>query len=296
MPSLREIRRKIKSVRSVTQVTRTMKLVSSVKYAKAQLLIAGARPFANGIEELVRRVACGTEHPFFENDRKGKTGVLLVTSGRGLCGAFNNNIMKKCIEFAAGRPADGVVYYAAGKKGRDFCVRQGIHVMKEYVGIFRNLNYSVSEIISEELMDDFLSGAISSLWTVYSEFSGPGRLRDVAVRLLPVEREKSATGGFRSPRRTQQVHEVEYLYEPPRDQLIDGLMKRYFKAKIYRLLLESNASEQYARMSAMDMATNNANELIDDLTLAMNKQRQMMITKELSEIVGTAEVLRGNQY
>jgi len=281
MASVREIRTKIKGIKSVTQVTRTMKLVSSVKFAKAQSAVANARPFARGIEDLVKHIACGCDHPFFELRDNGKTGILLVTADRGLCGSFNVNLAKKCMEFVQQRYKEQFVFCAAGRKGRDYLLRQEKKLRNEYTGIFRNLKYTDAEKIADELINTFMSGDVSSVWAVYSEFEGAGRQREVVTRLLPVEREKQE--------KTAQT--VEEIFEPAKELLFDALLRRYFRAKIFRILLESSASEQYARMTAMDMATKNANEIIDDLTLEMNKLRQMNITKELSEIIGAAEAL-----
>ncbi|MEW6040928.1 MAG: FoF1 ATP synthase subunit gamma, partial [Elusimicrobiota bacterium] len=295
-------------------------LVSSVKYSKAQAEIASAMPFARGIEELIHKAQAGSSHPFYgggvyptgsgaiyrtKEQEKSKRAILLITSDRGLCGSFNNNLIREL-----GSNLDSILYFAAGKKGRDYLARAGLSIGGEYPGIFRKLNYSSAEIIAEDIISAYLSGEVSEVRAVYSEFSGPGKLKNVVKKILPIEdvsqshserqRRIPVNETLSPPARGQGDEGVAgkstvdgvYLFEPEKEIIIDSLLRRYIKVKIYGMLLESNASEQFSRMMAMDIATDNANELIEQLTLEMNKQRQMVITRELSEIMGATEILQ----
>lgn len=294
MPSLREIRRKVRSVRSIQKITRAMKIVSAARVRRAQERILAARPFSDRMAELLadlaarlRRTAELTglpppQHPFFRQTAPAAPcALLVVTADRGLCGSFNANILRRALEFIAERPPGSVHLFCAGRKGRDFFRRQGMTVRQEYVHIFRDLKLATAELISRDLQRVYLDEDAGSVWAIYGEFRSMLLQRPKTIRLLPVE----------PPPRTDPEQRWDYEYEPEAERLLEALLPRYFTAQIWRILLENLAAETAARMNAMDNATRSAQDLIGSLTLQANKVRQAAITKEILEVVSGAEAL-----
>lgn len=291
MASVRELRTKIKSVKSTQQITKAMKLVAAARLNKAQERILMARPFAVKMDNLLQELAylahasedqSLSQHPFLATREGKRIDLVLVTADRGLCGGFNATLIRKAVHFMRDHKEDDVRLWAVGRKGRDFFKRFHATLEKEYVNIFHRLGYQQAEVLGQDLIDNYLSSRSRQVVIIYNEFKS--RIQQVLrVRtLFPIE----------------QVPEVkpvqDFIYEPNREEIVKELLPRYVKAQIYRILLESQSAELAARMAAMESATNNAKDLINSLTLTMNKVRQANITRELSEIVSGAEALQTN--
>src|ERR1044071_9390227 len=289
MASIRELRSKIKSVKSTQQITKAMKLVAAARLNKAQERILMARPFAVKMENLLHELAYLVraheeqelaKHPFLVKREGKRIDVVLVTADRGLCGGFNANLIRKTVQFLREHKEDEGRLWVVGRKGRDFFRRFHASIEKEYVNIFHRLGYQQAEILGGDLNESYLKSGSRQIIFIYNEFKS--RLQQILrVRtLLPIEPAPEVKPG------------LDFLYEPDRKQIIEELLPRHIKAQIYRILLESQSAELAARMAAMESATNNAKDLIYSLTLTMNKVRQGNITKELSEIVSGAEALQ----
>ena len=291
MASLRELRRKIMSVKSTQQITKAMKMVAAARLNKAQNQILQARPFADKMEDLLHNLAYLAQtsqdrrkfhHPFLKKRKGNRVDAVLVTADRGLCGGFNANLIRRAVQYLRENPDEDTRLWLVGKKGRDFFRRLGAKVEKDYVNFFQRLSYSQAEIIGNDVIDTFLNTDTRGIVFVYNEFKSRIQQKLVVKPLLPIETVEAVQP-------TQ-----DFIYEPNREELLEELFPRYIKAQIYRILLESQAAELAARMTAMENATKNASDMIYSLTLTMNKVRQAAITKEISEIVGGAEALQSN--
>lgn len=289
MLSLRELRRKVKSVKSTQQITKAMKLVAAARLNRAQERIIAARPFASRMEQLLQELAYLLEtqenpsfykHPFLQERTGQRVDVVVVTADRGLCGGFNANLIRRAVQFLREHPEQDVRLWLVGKKGRDFFRRFYRKIENEYVNIFQRLGYQQAELIGNDLINTFLNTDTRGIVFLYNEFKSRLQQHVVVKPLIPV-REVPQT-----------VPQIDFLYEPGREAILEELFPRYVKGQIYRILLESQAAELAARMAAMESATNNASDLIYSLTLTMNKVRQASITKEIAEIVGGAEALQ----
>lgn len=294
MASLREFRKKIKTVKSTQQITKAMKMVSAARLRRAQSRILASRPFAIRMNELLkdlagrlssdRGTASAAPHPLLETNQSKKVALLLVTSDKGLCGSFNTNLVRKAAEYIRDNPEKDIRFFVVGRKGRDFFKRSGYPISGEYVQIFNQLSYTHAEIIGKDLIELYLKEKLSEVVVIYNEFKSVLQQKLTLERLLPIRRPEDSQGAAEA--------KVDFLYEPSRDQLLEALLPRYVKSQIYRVLLESFAAELGARMAAMDSATKNARDLIDMLTLKLNRQRQAVITREIAELVGGAESLK----
>lgn len=298
MASLREIRRKIKSVKSTEQITKAMKMVAAARMRRSQAAILAARPFAVKMEQLVHGLAAMEAaaaaaagrriqiHPFFEARRTNREALVLVTADKGLCGAFNSNLIKAAIEWLKGRQGKKIYLAVVGRKGREFVHRLGgfdFEIMTELAGIFPKINFTHAELLGKALIDAYAQTDISRVTILYNEFKSVAVQRLANVTLLPVPTQAAtavATAAL-----------ADYSFEPERQKLLEVLLPRHIKAQLYRVLLESQAAELAARMNAMDSASKNAKELREDLNLSLNRQRQAIITKEIAELVGGAEAL-----
>ncbi len=290
MANLRAIRKRIGSVKSTQQITKAMKMVSAAKLKRAQDAIVAARPYARQMREVVQAVArrAGQEaHPLLSVREKRKLGLLVVSSDRGLCGGFNANLLRAVNRFLEENREryEEVALFVVGRKARDFFRRRRIPLRKEYINILGALSYSHAEQLAHDLADAYLAGEVDEVVIAFNEFRSA--ISQVVRRdgLFPIafaqeEEEGPAVG-------------IDYLYEPSQREILEALLPRYVEAQIFRVLLESVAGEHGARMTAMDSATNNAVEMISSLTLQMNRARQASITKELMEIIGGAEALKG---
>jgi F-type H+-transporting ATPase subunit gamma len=288
MPSLIDLRRRIRAVKSTQQITKAMKMIAASRLRRAQERVFAARPFAREMLRVLNRLARRVDpsrHPLLAAPASGGRATLVViTADKGLCGAFNTNIVKSATAFIGDNPDREVALGLVGRKGRDFFRRRGFEVQFERINVFSRLTYQDARDIANAATEAFLSGRASSVYLVYNEFKSVLQQRIVVERLLPIGHlaEEPGTGG---------APDIDYLYEPTADQLLGDVIPRHVDIQIFRALLESAAAEHAARMTAMDAATKNAVEMIDRLTLHMNKVRQAAITREIIEVVSGAEAL-----
>lgn len=298
MPSLQSVRRKIDSVKKTQKITKAMKMVAAAKLKRTQDRILAARPYAlkmrDAIRALSRRVNRDA-HPLLKRREGNRIEVAVVTSDRGLCGAFNANILRTAAtalkEFeSAGAKTQVVVI---GRKGRDFFRRRGWTVRREIVDVFDKLSFEHGMLLGNELqaLENYAADRIDAVYAIYNEFKSAIQQRVVVERLLPLDWVVEISNLKEVDTSTDGLP-GGYLYEPSEDELLEQLLHRNFHVQAYRILLESSAAEQGARMTAMDGATRNAGELIKKLTIYYNKTRQAAITKELMDIVGGAEALK----
>jgi len=284
MAKTRDLRRRIRSVRNTMQLTRAMKMVSAAKLRRAQERMFQARPYAHSMTDVLRSLAARTDpsaHPLLQVRPEEQVELVVVTSDKGLCGAFNANILKKAVAFLQERSGQDVQLNLVGKKGRDFFRRRTWPILQEWVDLFRGLDLPVAQGLGQQVIDRYVYGEIDAVYLVYNEFKSAVAQRPVLERLLPL-----------SPLDPDGAPPAEdYIWEPGPAALLDVLLPRYVTIGLYRALLESSAAEHAARMSAMSAATKNAGELIDRLTLHMNRVRQASITTEIIEVVSGAQAL-----
>jgi F-type H+-transporting ATPase subunit gamma len=285
MPSLIDLRRRIRAVKSTQQITKAMKMIAASRLRRAQDRVVAARPFAQRmlrvLNGLVARVDQDT-HPLLRVTAPPDARPLLIviTADRGLCGSFNSNIVKAAGHFIVNEGRErGVVLGLIGRKGRDFFRRRGFEVRYEAVGIFQRLSFSDAAAIADAAIEEFTSGRASSVSLVYNEFKSVMSQRIAVERLLPIPRLEGEESGGPT---------VDYLYEPTPAEIFRDLLPRHVQVQVYRALLESNAAFFAAQMTAMDAATRNSAEMLDNLTLYMNKVRQAAITREIIEVVSGA--------
>ena len=286
MATLRDIQRRIRSVQSTQKITKSMKLVAASKFRRAQERILAARPYATKMRELLGGLAGHTgdeTHPLLARRDTGRKRLVIITSDKGLCGAFNSNILRESLRFLRGAEEASVTLVVVGKKARDFYRRRQFTVKSEMLGFFDRLAYSHAQELAGGLMQDYLAEEVDEVHLLYNEFRSVAVQRPVRKRLLPIEAE--GDGGDGGP-------QEEYLYEPGPDAILASLLPRHVTVQVYRALMESAAGEYGARMTAMEAASKNAREMIHLLTIQYNKARQERITKELLDIVGGAEALR----
>ncbi len=287
MATLRAIRRRIKSVQSISQVTRAMEMIAASKMRRAQLATLASRPYAEKAWQVLTFVASQpgsskTLHPLLEKRENVKNvALILMTSDRGLCGAFNVNIIRKALDFISDqkRPTRLITI---GKRGREFAVRYGKEVTAEFTGMSEKPTVSQVGPVSTVAIEEFVSGRVDEVYLAYTDFVNVLNQHPTIKRLLPIEPALEKGGGAGAV----------YIYEPDPESLLDAILPRFTELQIYQALLESVASEHSSRMVAMRNATDNAHDLIDGLTLAMNKARQTSITKEMLDIAGGAEALK----
>lgn len=298
MASLRELRRKIKAVGSQQKIFKAMKMVATARMRRAQGAILSSRPFAAKMEatvahlaelEVAADLAAGREvqiHPFFDLRPSGPLGLLLVTSDKGLCGAFNASLIRATAQWLRenqGRPAH---LFVVGRKGRDFVRRLRdlpLKVELELAGIFPKVTFAHAELLGKAVVEAYQGKALARVDAIYNEFKSVATQRVVVKTLLPL----AAPGvGSKAPLQSE-----TYQFEPGREALLEALLPRHLKAQLYRILLESQAAELAARMNAMDSASKNAGDLISAISLSLNRTRQAIITKEIAELVGGAEAL-----
>ena len=289
MASLRDIRKRIKSVKSTRQITRAVKMVAAAKLRRAQDAIVSARPYASTLDKMIAEVMSRAEngnvaHPLLVKREVKKIEVLVLTSDRGLAGGFNSNINRRALKFLTESGGKyEVTITSVGRKGGDFFRARGFKMRKDYPGMMSKVTYAGAAEVSDELAQRFLSGEIDAVYLANNEFISAISQRINFSQLLPFEAAAPASSGGTK---------VDYLYEPNAQTVLDKLVPQALKIKIFRALLDSVASEHGARMTAMENATKNAGEMIGKLTLFYNRTRQAAITKELMEIVSGAEALK----
>jgi F-type H+-transporting ATPase subunit gamma len=293
MPSLKSIRTQIASKKSTQKITRAMKLVSAARLRGAQDAIVAARPYANALVEVIGQVAsrAGAEaHPLLEQRASARITLVPITSDRGLAGGFNANIIRAVQRYMTERPQAQIALEIVGKKGRDYYRRRKVTVKHELPAATGATAEELARQVASIVVDAFVNGQTDAVYLVYNEFKSAVQQRVVLEPLLPVTHAQVTSGAAPT---TTDTAPIDFLYEPSKKTLLDVLLPQFIESQVHRALLESVASEFGARMTAMDSATNNAKEMIADLTLKYNRVRQAAITKELMEIVSGAEALKG---
>ena len=292
MATLQDIKRKIGAVKKTQQITKAMNMVSAAKLRGAQLRMEGFRPYAKAFSMMLGNMAGRVEpeiHPFFQAVAPvQRVGLVLMTADRGLCGSFNVNLINTAVKFIREKEAAGieVSLICVGRKGRDFFRRRKREMLAQYVDVWNKFDFSNAVTVAREIMNAFLNGDVQEVHLIHSSFINMAIQRPKMVQLLPVkasEAEAEAEAGA----------STEYLFEPPMEQFLEYLMPKYINVLVYHGFLENSASEYAARMTAMDNAQANCKEMITTLSLIMNKARQAAITRELMDIVGGAEALKG---
>jgi F-type H+-transporting ATPase subunit gamma len=285
MPSLIDIRRRIRSVKNTQQITKAMKMVSAAKLRRAQDRVIAARPYATLLRQVLGNVAAAASldervaaNPLLAQRAEKRVELVLITADKGLAGAFNSNLIKAAMKFASDRSEAEIDYLLVGRKGRDFYRKRQVKIAGEHIGLTAKVEYSDAGQIAQKLMERFAKEEIDAVYLLYNEFKSVMAQRLMVTRVLPVEM-------------PEQQQPVDYIFEQPPAELLKALLPRYVEMEIYRPLLESAAAEHAARMTAMESATSNAAEMIDNLTLYMNRVRQASITKEIIEVVSGALAL-----
>jgi F-type H+-transporting ATPase subunit gamma len=290
MATLRDIRRRIRSVESTQKITRAMKLVAAAKLRRAQERIVAARPYAVKMAELLSslvRRAEGEAHPLLVRRPAARKRLVIITADKGLCGAFNSNILRASLAFLREQGETSITLVVVGKKARDFYRRRQYEIKSEMLGFFDRLAYSHAQELAGGLMQEYLSGEVDEVHLIYNEFRSVAVQRVKREQLLPIESADAPDGQGGG-----EGAAGDYIYEPSPEAILAALLPRHVTTQVYRALMESVAGEYGARMTAMEAATKNAKEMISVLSIQYNKARQERITKELLDIVGGAEALR----
>jgi F-type H+-transporting ATPase subunit gamma len=291
MPTLLDFRRRIRSVKNSQQITRAMKFVAAARLRRAQEAALAARPYAQELARVLRSTMARIQepqHPLLERREEKNVLAIVLTGERGLAGAFNTNILKKANEFFRANREKKVVTIAVGKKGRDALKKAGFTFAGEWVNVLARVEFKTAREIARLATDLYAETKVDSVYIIFSEFKSVMTANLKVEKLLPVEaiREEGSNEEKESGKNSEV--QVDYIYEQPEAQLLDKLLPRYVETQILRAMLESAASEYAARMTAMESATKNAGDVIEALTLYMNKVRQAAITKEIIEIVSGA--------
>lgn len=292
MATLRDIKQRIKGVKSTQQITKAMKMVAAAKLRRATDAIINARPYARKIQTLLSHLASNDDlmnNPLFTTRDVKNVAVVVVTADRGLCGAFNTNIIREATRFIKEELESQNIshsLFCLGKKGSDYFSKRNYNVVQKNPGIFASLNYSVAQRLSDQLIAGFIKGEFDKVILIFNEFKSIIQQKIVVEQFLPIAVESNTK---------QETHiEANYIYEPNQKAIFEYLIPKHLRAQLWRVLLESNAAEFAARMTAMDNATTNAKELIRTLNLKYNKERQAAITKEILEIVSGANALKAS--
>ncbi|MGB4958521.1 MAG: ATP synthase F1 subunit gamma [Saprospiraceae bacterium] len=296
---LKEVRERIKSVQSTQQITKAMKMVSASKLRRAQQAIQEMRPYANRLDKMMKNIVSNLEgdinSPYVHVRDAKKIAIVVITSNRGLCGAFNTNIIKEAIlkiegEYSSHRSAKNVTLIFVGKKGFDVLKRKypDVNIVKDYVDLFADLSFENISTVSQMLMDKFSNGEYDKVDVCYGMFRNAALQEPKAVQFLPVSKVIASKADAKISKT-----KADYIFEPDKEALLQELIPSILQTSFQKFVLDNHASEHGARMTAMDNATTNAEELMKELKINYNKARQEAITKELSEIVGGAAALNG---
>jgi F-type H+-transporting ATPase subunit gamma len=292
MASLKEVRNRITSVNSTMQITKAMKMVAAAKLRRAQDRIIQMRPYAKKLNELIAQVSQGTEvgasSPYTQVREVKNVLIVMVTSDRGLCGAFNTNVIKAAVAFinenySVQLEKGNISVLSLGKKGSEAFSRRGIKVDNEFTDIFQRLSFDTAKEAAEKVMAAFAEGTYDEVVLVYNEFKNVATQIIRTEKILPLVSEESE----------EKTSNTDYIFEPSEEEIILELIPKAIKLSVFKAVLDSNASEHGARMTAMDKATENGGELLKALKIEYNRSRQAAITKEILEIVGGAEALKG---
>jgi F-type H+-transporting ATPase subunit gamma len=293
MASLRDIRKRIRSVKNTQQITKAMKMVAAAKLRKAQEAIIAARPYAQTLDAIIHDLALrseGLNHPLLTPREAKRVELVVLTSDRGLAGGFNSNVLRRASRFLFdnAKTYESIQLSTIGRKGHDFFRRREANIRKDYPGLYSRVSYQTAADLATELTANFTSGKVDAVFLCYNEFVSAISQRVTVTQLLPLQAVGAPAAEGAPPAPVQ----VDFKYEPDRQQVLNRLIPQALSIKVYRALLESVASEHGARMSAMANATTNASDMIGRLTLYYNRTRQAAITKELMEIVSGAEALK----
>jgi F-type H+-transporting ATPase subunit gamma len=282
MPSLIDIRRRIRSVKNTQQITKAMKMVSAAKLRRAQDRVISSRPYGALLRKVLANVAAAAAadertsgHPLLAQRAEQRILLVLITGDKGLAGAFNSNLIKGAQAFMAERPSATVQLELIGRKGRDFFRKRGASISGEHVNLAAKVVFDDTAAIARKAMELYRNEEIDAVWLLYNEFKSVVAQKVVLSRVLPIQL-------------PEQASTVDYIFEQPPAEMLAALLPRYIEMESYRALLESAAAEHAARMTAMDAATSNAGDMIENLTLYMNRVRQASITKEIIEVVSGA--------
>jgi F-type H+-transporting ATPase subunit gamma len=295
MASLRDIRKRIRSVKNTRQITKAMKMVAAAKLRKAQEAIVAARPYAQMLDQIISDLVArsgdeGLAHPLLSSRPVQKVELVLLTSDRGLAGGFNSNVIRRASRFLYEHAKLDVQLSCVGRKGQDFFRQRGQSIRKDFGYLYQRMDYLHARQVADEQSARFLSGEVDAVYLVYNEFVSAISQQVTLTQLLPLQ--TLSTGGAQPEPSKSLTSLVDFKYEPGRGEVLERLVPQAVSIKFYRALLESVASEHGARMSAMDNATRNASDMIANLSLHYNRTRQAVITKELMEIVSGAEALK----
>jgi F-type H+-transporting ATPase subunit gamma len=297
MPSLIDLRRRIRAVKNTQQITKAMKMVAASKLRRAQERVMNARPFVIQAHQVLASVAARVDpsiHALLEQRERtpeSRTLVIVLTGDKGLCGSFNTNVIKSAATWIIDAGKGGCELGLIGRKGRDFFARRAFGIAFEHVGIFQTLKFEDAQTIAQQASEMFLERKVDRVMLVFNEFRSVMSQRLVVEQLMPIAPESVNQGGPEGGSPGAGYLPVEYLYEPSAQEIFDRLLPRYVEVQVYRALLESNAAFFAAQMTAMDAATKNSADMIANLTLYMNKVRQAAITREIIEVVSGAEAL-----
>jgi F-type H+-transporting ATPase subunit gamma len=301
MPTLKQVRRRLTSVKNTQKITRAMKLVAAAKLRRAQDNMLRAQPYANRIRQVIWDLSEHTNrdvHPLLQVREEKKALMLVITSDRGMCGAFNSNINRRAERYVHSLEGgqEELELALLGRKGRDYFRRRKVSVFKEYMEVLSNPTFERIAEIGAEITARFIDGGHDAVYVVYNEFKSAISQQVVVERLLPIVPDHAcperAEGAEVDQGADARLEGIEFAYEPSRDAILSSMLPLYVNVRLYFAVLESLAAEMGARMTAMESATKNAGELIGRLTLQYNKARQSAITTEMLEIVGGAEALR----
>ncbi len=287
MPTLLDFRRRIRSVKNTQQITRAMKFVSAARLRRAQEAALAARPYAKELARVLRSTMARIEapqHPLLAKRAEERILVLVLAGERGLAGAFNANILREAIRFIKSKQGKKLVVIPVGKKSRDALRKTGVEFAGEYVNVLARVDFGVAREIANLVTSLYAEDKVDAVYAVFSEFKNVIAPNLVTEKLLPVEKIEAGN----ESEEEAATNQIDYIYEQPAKQILDRLLPRYVETQVLRALLESSAAEHAARMTAMEAATKNAGDVIEALTLHMNKVRQAAITKEIIEIVSGA--------
>jgi F-type H+-transporting ATPase subunit gamma len=282
MPSLIDIRRRIRSVRNTQQITKAMKMVSAAKLRRAQDRVIAARPYGALLRQVLANVAAAAGaneqvagNPLLAQRPEMRIQLVLLTGDKGLAGAFNTNLVKGALRFVEDHSGASVEFELIGRKGRDFFRKRGVTISGEHIGLTNKVQFTDAAAIATRLMERIRQDEIDAVYLIYNEFKSAMAQRLTVTKVLPIAV-------------PPQTEAIDYIFEQPPEQMLESLLPKYVETEVYRALLESAAAEHAARMTAMESATNNAADMIDRLTLFMNRVRQASITKEIIEVVSGA--------
>jgi len=291
MPTLLDFRRRIRSVKSSQQITRAMKFVAAARLRRAQEAALAARPYAKELARLLRSIMgrmVEPQHPLLEKREEQNILAIVLSGERGLAGAFNTNILRKANEFFRANSGKKIVTIPVGKKGRDSLKKAGFEFAGEYVNVLARVEFKTAREIANLATQLYIDGKIDAVYIIFSEFKSVLAPNLALEKLLPIEKIEDASDKDKDKKEGASDAQVDYIYEQPPEQILSKLLPKYIETQVLRAMLESSASEYAARMTAMESATKNAGDVIEALTLHMNKVRQAAITKEIIEIVSGA--------